>query len=738
MSEKLSFSDRFSKSIEARIEADKYRSARDNGIDFLKNSTVFFGADTEEKRLELMDRVFARFGKGDRSFQDIVDRSNNPTVNRNVGLADKESFINSVFIAMNASVSGADLVTDSMSAEDIDSYLPESCKGVGAEIKKITIQKFNEDEMIKVNKVVSILDSDTVSVKDRWTQIEKVKDLIKDTRISPLVRLYAEISLESVSSKIFSLEQVITSHRQRQQFRPSYNEEGEAVGGVEAAWQVTPEKLAEAMQFMDDPRWSSATPPEWFKALPEVDQARIEYMIMINSGASYLANRAGKDLDKIRANPLYFQLDNKKMTILFSKELKLVYSKMLTDLCEFYTDQNGRQVLRYKEGINQIGKDGIAAETEKKLESIRTYKDELALFLAKQAGRKEPSYLDRMNAYTAWNLFYVMGDSSLCDRRRVLPTYTGIISDGIRTLNPEYKAMQKWKIGVGDDKLSEAEWFGGPLGAYVQTIMSMEKKIGPIDKETKKTIREKIADGTFRILANKMCYGFFDFTSGSRDLYDKDGKPFYDKKTDHGESVTLAQLLRYYAFDESGRLIDESKRREFSFGNKEVDFMNWFRDQQEAAALTFSCITGNVDVKDVGKFVSSIRTAFGMINGIGYDGKRVFNYTTKPDLWANILLGSFGVDMSRLSTDHVRIKAGSADYGNFVLNFLTKVLKLNDMDVDIRSTMKYLGVDIKDNEKLEDVFNKIPVVLRNDHQREEERKNTVKFYQKYRDQKVPN
>ncbi len=734
---KPSFAERISRSIDEKIEVGKYHNVCENGANLLENSNVFFGGDTEEKRLELMDRVFARYSKGDKSFQDIVDRSNNPNINKSVAVADKESFVNSVFIAINASVAGDDLVTDSMSAEDIDSYLPESCKGVGLEIKKISICKSDEEEIVKVNRLVSLLANTTVLAKDKMLGFEKIRKIIKDLPISSFVRQYTEVSLMSVASEVKSLEQqiAVSSRNGRgQQFRPMFDENGERVGGVEAAWQVTPEKLAEAMLFMDSSvRWQSYTPPEWFKQLDVETQARVEYMVMVCEGASYLS-KVGKDMEKIRGNPMYFAFDNQKMTKLFNDDFKTAMSYMLQTLCEFSEpDKNGQVCLQYKEGLNTRGADGISAKVEGKLKSIRGFKEEISEVLAKKNGRTEPNWMDQMNAYTAWNLFYMFGDSSTADRRRKLPTYGGIICDGLRTLNPEYKAKSKWL----KEDLTEAEWFGGPLGTYVQTVMQLERDLGKDEKimvggksvivhkdrplDGNKTMKEKLKHKEIHILDTKTFYGFLDFVSGGEKgaLYKNDGKDKSGKvvwkQYEDSEGKTLGGLLMDYAvFDDKGNILSITSADEWSFSDKvQVDFLNTYRDQMEAAAVVLDATTGKLETRDLRKYVSTIRTALGMVNGISINGISPYReYTKDPNLWANILLGSFGVDLDRLASGggiYIMTTQNESYNSNLGL-FITKGLELTNEDTNLMELMRLLAVDISNGEP----FNGLKVTIRNE------------------------
>lgn len=560
--------------------------------------------------------------------------------------------------------------------------------------------------------------------------------------------------------------------------------------GVESAWTLSYKKAAEGMKFMaDDLRWSDWTPPEWYNDLDSETQYRVSLMMMVNEGAAW-TNKFGPDLEKIKGNPIYKSFDNEKFSALFNEDFKLVTSKMLHDLCEPYIDQNGKTSMRYKEvfykkdgggeWIYKMGSDGkpeldifgdklkvkgiygvdnggydIDHDVILKLVGIRDYKEELADFIAEknnswekyakddkmghkkgeyildEDGKKIADVMSKMNAYTAWNLFYMFGDSSLADRMRMLPTYGGIINDGIRSLNPEKKALSKWKIEKGgvesSDTVKGAEWYGGTFGPYVQTVMKLEEDLGqdvligtytypngkkedvykriskPIDGN--ETLREKVVNGKLPIFANKTMYGFMDFVSGTRDLRKSNGERF-----SKNDNMTLGTLLWDYAdFDNSGKLINKTKKTDFSFGRGQVDFLNWYRDQEEASALVFNCMMGKEDAREPDKLVSKIRTAFGMVDEIKINGEKAFSYTTRPDLWANIILGSFGgIDMQRLSTDHIRLKINphknengkmiTAAYNLEVYGLLTNVLGLSNSDVNLNAIMRYLGVDLQPGE----------------------------------------
>jgi len=538
----------------------------------------------------------------------------------------------------------------------------------------------------------------------------------------------------------------------------------ETRGGVR--WEISPENAAMAMKFMDSSmRWQSYTPPEWFKKIgKEKDggekQARIEYMVMVNNAAAGVLY-AGKDLEKILGNKSAFGFTNEQMTKLFNEDFKMVTSKILNDFCEFYTDQNGVKCLRYKEKFYLLDKsepDGFAKGADgkrkevvditrakrsdyaqtidedviKKIENIMSYKDTLADFLAKQNKRSKPDYMDQMNAYTAYNLAFAMGDMSIWDRMRILPTYEGVICDALRTLNPEYKALGKWQVWKGgkvrkESDLFSAEYFGGPVADWVLGVMKLERDLGRTEKggkevfeskpiDGRKTFKEKIIDGDMSFLANKTYYGFFDFVNGGRDLYkDPEGKERFWKGEDFsGEKVTLAELLMKYAsFDKEGNAA--KKGEEFNFGHKSVTFMNEFRDSLEGAILAYNCTMGKVDVKDPALWARNLKDKMGMVNGIQFNGKPPFKYARDPSFWRDAIIGSFGYDKRRISSDHPYVfrqpeKSGIyPSYNKYLYHMLADTFRLSNNDVNFNQLMRLLGVDVADGEDP----NSVRVTIRN-------------------------
>ncbi len=523
-------------------------------------------------------------------------------------------------------------------------------------------------------------------------------------------------------------------------------------------WELEPDAMADAMLDMDyQMNFNSRTPPYWFKNLkPETlgfantktekerIQAKIILMSMVNDAASWLKS-AGKDLDKIIGSRSAFSFTHEYMNTLFDADFKLVMSKMINDLCEFYTDQNGNQCLRYKEkfykllrknenGVpiledgeevdksgqfvvdkktgkrktiddnefnrkNKIGIRTIDEDVFGYLDGRETYLKNLAIFLAKTRGREKPNYLDRMNANSAWNLWFSEGNSSVADRMRILPTWEGIMCDAIRTLNPEYKALAKWQILKGgkireDENLFDAEYFSGPIADYVISVMRIERDLGrPIDG--KKTLREKIVDGDVRIFPDKTFYGFFDFCNGPRDL-----------NLPKGSSVSLGQLVMDYAkFDGNGDLIKGSEK-DFSFKPGQTTFMNEFRDSLEAAILAYKAIMGKTEAKSVKDLSLMIKDKFGMANGIEFgDGSKPFTYTASPDFWAKAIQAIVGPNFKWMSSDFIPIKkpelknGAVLSYDLYVSQLVRDLLNVDTLNINVENVVKLLGVSEYKNGK---------------------------------------
>jgi hypothetical protein len=496
--------------------------------------------------------------------------------------------------------------------------------------------------------------------------------------------------------------------------------------GNTRSWELDLKHMADAIKLMaGDLRWSDWTPPEWFKKLEEDDPEkayRISLMVMMNEAAAGL-RYAGKDLDKILGSRSAFVFKGRHMSKLFNEDFKLVTSRMLNDLCEFYTDENGKHTLRYKEEdvVDEKGKiikRTIKKDVRDKLSTIEDYEDNLALWLAKYNGRTEANEMDKLNAYTAWNMFFAFGDSSMADRMRILPTWEGIVADALRTLNPEYKAVGKWQVLKGgeaktDKELVGAEYFSS-LADHLLEIMKIERDLGHALVDGDETLRQKLINGKVSFLSHRTFYGFFDFVNGGRDLRQgsdpKKGEKFYDSDNNKGnnERISLAELVMGYVCDENGNERSKnSPKREFTFGDNQVTFMNEFRDSLEGAIMAYNCFTGNVKIDDPKKWIITLKSKLGMVSALTFSDVPAFTYARDPAFWRDILACAVGVDKRRISSDYVainRVKTSfiennkmdpeKVSYNMNLLDFIVNDLRIGNGDININELLRLLGVQI--------------------------------------------
>lgn len=741
------FTQRFSEVAEKKIKEEKNERVRTNAFYLTKNNVDFFGSRDEEKRSEVATKILDEFGRGYRNVDDIKAAVNDPNRDNRRAEADLVSLSESVFIAMNLSVSGEEnnLITDLMTPEQIDENLPKQFKGIGEEIIKIILVNADRYSLVKTNETVDKTDLFVSKGANSREEIYKKWDeTVKELPENSLVKQYLEVGklvlndlgievnrqeksqsvLMETAERMVKATEGMTESVQKLlakynispdaylkargddwsgfKPRPRTNADGE-FEGYENGWVVSETKLAEAMKYMaDDLRWSSWTPPDWFKKKDPIEQARMEFMIMVNDGASFLKKFQNADLDKCRLNPLYTAWNNESFSTLFNEDFKLVSSKLIHDLCEIYVNKDGVRTTGFKQ------KDGnLDPDVKDKLFHLNNYKEELALFLAKKNGREKPNPMDLMNAYTAWNIRFLFGDTSFMDNRlRAVPPAAGIVSDKLRTLNPEAKSRKKWrmvdKMKLVDQKtLIASEWFGGPVATWVQSIAQNEFDAGEaLDKKTGKTLQEKIAEGDFELFSNVSCYGLFDVI-GSDKLFDKDGISLEEKN----KKTTLSQLLWNYAdynegtkeFNKKERDLSKLEGMDFSFGNSQMDFLSDFRDMQETAVRSFNVITGKMPAdKGPESVINELRSSVGEAENIKLNGLPLLRYSRRPEFWGLAMVGAFGVDLSRLSTDHIYIKLpkghAESSYNIYIGTFLKNQLLLRDSsDFSVKEIMKYLG-----------------------------------------------
>lgn len=725
-----SFTERFAKSAEARIEADKIKNTHDNAVDLVKNNVDFFGGDNDEKKSEIALRVLGRFGRGYADVVSIIEATNNPSKNQRIAHGDLDSLAESVRIAMDMSVLGGDLVTDSMTAEQIDENLSIELKGIGERIKEKRLLDNVATTLIEKNNVIE--DDNLFTTQDKVVRGEVYRKWGEEVKTMPensYVRKYMEVA-RSVFEDLGVQDNFNgrgDNLGRRSRMVPRMDAEGN-IEGYESQYEPSYDGFVSGLKFMENRmtlRYNDYLKMSWYEGLTKHEMDKLAIAMMMSEVANGLKG-AGKDLEAIMKNKQIFGFLNEHMSTLFDDDFKLVTSHMLNDLCTLGVDSNGKKCLRYKENGLKIDDD-----VKDKLNHIHRTEDEWADWLAQQNGRTKASNMDKLNAYTAWNMFFGLGDSSMADRLRSLPTWEGVISDALRTLNPEYKALAKWQILKSgtektDQDLIGFEYFGAEADELKKRL-AMERDLGHALVKGDKTLRQKILDGDVSFLSHKMFYGFLDFFNGDRDLYrgsdSKTGENYYNKKTKEGENFSAAQLLMDYAYrdkiDEKGNktreFINEKENRgEFTFGDAQVTFMNEFRDSLEGATMAYYCLTGKVkvDSKDAKAWVNELKSKLGMVSDLKFSNVPVFTYGRDPLFWRDILVSVYGGDPRRISTDYIAIPRVETTYDKKhkldpekipynlnLLDLITNDLQITDNDIDVNELLRLLGVKINKGER---------------------------------------
>lgn len=196
------FKEILAEKVETKIEADKIKNTHDNAVDLVKNNFEFFGAIGDKTRQsEIALRVLGRFGKGYENVAkikaDMADRNRTEKVAK----ADLESLTDSVIIAINMTVTGDELITDSMTAEQIEENLPEEMKGIGEEIVKRR-ESIGEDRqgLIEINQRIDEKELYTTRDASVRTEVyEKWSQLIKSEKDDSLTRQYAEVAMSIIN-----------------------------------------------------------------------------------------------------------------------------------------------------------------------------------------------------------------------------------------------------------------------------------------------------------------------------------------------------------------------------------------------------------------------------------------------------------------------------------------------------------------------------------------------------------
>lgn len=484
------FAERFAKTVESRIEADKIKNTHDNAVDLFQNSVDFFGQGNEEKKSEISTRIFSKFGRGYTNFESIVAATNDSSRNQNVALADLGSVVDSIYIVMNISALGSNLITDDLkNIEDIEDNLPEQMKGIGQKIIDKRLTDDAKNSIRAINQKIEDKKLFTTQNKVERGEIYKKWGEINATLLeNSFIRQYAEVArtvlkglgIVDVDESVKKVE--IVGDDAKDAYYKDLAQYQKEKGILESEIKEhSLEELIRAFVKIAAPRerapqlWEYE-PPSWMgdvgKGENSSDKEKVrEWRDILKFSEAYFAAVYNK------RNDVAYKTSVEKvgdlilgMTTLEEKDLKWLYEQkalnvkkvaqtIMTDLfkemvvsaeIEGKKQETTIYILKQKADGNYDGKAAIFQKDEVQ------YKEELAERLVTRGdfGNEE---IAKLSIATVMNIMEIGGVFSLADTKRIL----GWESDAMRIIQrPETKY---------NAKLGKELW-GGPWGNYLLTM----------------------------------------------------------------------------------------------------------------------------------------------------------------------------------------------------------------------------------------------------------------------------
>lgn len=777
----------FSVVAEAKIEADRIKNTKEIAVDLVEKNVDFFGG--KEKSSEMATEILNRFGRGYKEFSDVVAAS--VDLNRGKrGRADFDSVVDSVYIAMNMSALGDNLVTELMTAEQIDEVLPEQMKGIGKAIIEKRLMDNVKDDLRGINERINndrLFTTANNLIKGEY--YNKWGETVAGMSEGSIVKQYVEVA-RSVFEDLGMEEKKVVEEPVRERKRkvereekreeedyfgdeeegldgedalikkldelakmgvappimPYGAEEGGEPGRPEPYFVVSKKNCLKAFKYGLQVDWRDSTPAQWYEKFTLEEKRRFDVAKRVADAAAWLCHYQNLDLAKCRQNPIMSGVSQQEWSSIFTKDFKWGAREFLRDLCKPFVNDDGVRMMRYKldpetgKIINSVSQkldfmydyiDGLSMkialhrnnpdlsitddllEKEKGKESRR---DAFARLRVEHPDLKEKeikemmrsldlrvrvTFDDKLDANTIRNYFFAMGDTGFWDTTRERSPDRHVISDKLRTLNPEAKSRKKLRIGTEfksykPDEIKEAEWFGGNVGAWVESIFRVEAELGKA-LDGKRTLQEKLRSGDFKLFSSIMCVGFSDFYYK---IYKADSSGnVIENVSENGkkEYISLGKSVSQALFDGD----------DFSFGKKQADTLTQFRDMYDSAIDCFETLTGKKPVKkgEAIQWASDLNNSVGLMNQIKmefYDKEdvlheeRIFNFMNRPEFWSICLLNSHGVDFNRLNTDciYMRNPYGSVDTYKILVDARVHALK-QDFNHELNTTKikEYLGVE---------------------------------------------
>jgi len=675
------FGGAFASKIEAKIVADRKVSTYESAI-FLTNNQDFFGyGEDDEKRSEIANKVLGRLDSKYRSVEDIIAVTR-PESNKNVkrGEADLASVAESVFMAMNMSALGESLITETMTAEQIDQNLPEQFKGIGVEVVKIRMAEDEKNRIAALNKRVE--EEDLFLSQDKKGRGKMADELKGDE--STLVGRYEKV-LGKILEDLGVDKGEIDGKRRKQgkniedDYGPERIDYGEEPPGDDDADSVGAGKrkgrgfsygpelreFAKAVIESRQTDYRESSPPQWLKEKDDQDEywyRMADYMSSCADNKTALKDSV-KGLEKLWFDDnIRMKLNEADFEVMYgNKGFRFAVERILKDMCVFEkrgaNNDGGEFLYLRKDAFTKIyDLDNYKAEMSMLVCKIKAYgnrdfeesfKNEINRLMSvnrvsekqviKLWQEKNHFYDAQIEAGTAWNFLYNCNFLESADYNRELWPTDAARGDTVNfVFHPDAKVNSK----LEEDKilLGKEEVKGGPLADWYLYQL-----------EHNPQFRREYDQGMHRLFPKRLCVSFLDTYS----VYTtKREKMTMAKALFNGEEIDCSRLK----YSEQIRKAKERDGVDVE-KNKAASKLSMFKDYKdllEGALTTFKYLTGEapLDGKNTQQWAIGIKNGMALLRQqeVNVSGGRLPELD-QPNIYAAIIYASFGLNRAdRLMT----------------------------------------------------------------------------------------
>lgn len=469
----------------------------------IKDKNIF-NLDEENKKLAAKEVIGELGIKGVDTIEDLFNKTQNENVNKEIARNNIKDL--GTAIAESILESDKEELKEAMIAGSysVEALLPEAWRGrtegdlgdvgLGGVICDSLYEKIsNKDKRENIQVVMETVDflknNDEyknmleAQIDSGMIELRKlINPLNKNEMVVILERLkYLEDLKQSSLEMVTETSKIGRSKREKYIRRPTGKAPGEEGPDIEEERYDMSRATFNAMERANKAiRWYSERPPEFYEKLNKTQKEIFDIRIKLNNASAskeYLRNR---DVEKLRGNVP--EITGKEFYLLM-KELpgfKEALTFIVKELCEKYTDEDQRVLLRFKNQEKSEGK--LDTNTLRRLENFDSFRSEAENYLLnkKIQGIKSNGEIEAVS--TAINFLYLGDSFESWDYFRELKP-TKIISDKLRTIDhPMIKALGKWKVWKTgsmqksniDTDLEAEPFIEGPLSDWILNRINIE------------------------------------------------------------------------------------------------------------------------------------------------------------------------------------------------------------------------------------------------------------------------